>query len=192
MKDAEASVQLLRDIESERKVLPESSSLKNFETRAWSLINRGIEIRKLDFSDQKDKRITCFNRELQKISRVKLPDGKATTLAKRIEKHDKDLARYLEESGVEYPINRAEQQLRPLVVARKNSYGWSALLDNPDVSREEFVEMVLEEELATSSLQYLDKRRIPHRPWQTPAEIRVAGVPSGIWQMYRERYAWEL
>lgn len=116
-------IHLLRDVENERKVLPGSASLKNFETRAWNLVNRGIEISKLDFSQQKDKGIAWFKRELQKISRMKLPDGKATTLAKRIAKHDKDLARYLEESGVEYHNNRAERQLRPLVVARKNSYG---------------------------------------------------------------------
>lgn len=116
-------IHLLRDIENERKVLPGSASLKKLETLAWNLVNRGVEISKLDFSEQKDKGIAWFNSELQKISRMKLPAGKATTLAKRIAKHDKDLARYLEESGVEYHNNRAERQLRPLVVARKNSYG---------------------------------------------------------------------
>ena len=54
---------------------------------------------------------------------MKLPEGKPTTLAKRISKHHKDLIRYLTEPGVEYHNNRAERQLRPLVVARKNSYG---------------------------------------------------------------------
>ncbi len=54
---------------------------------------------------------------------MKLPEGKASTLAKRIAKHYQDLARYLVEPGVEYHNNRAERQLRPLVVARKNSYG---------------------------------------------------------------------
>lgn len=116
-------IHLLRDIENERKVLPGSASLKKFETRVWNLVNRGIEISKLDLSQQKEKGITWFSKELKKISRMKLPDGKATTLAKRIAKHDEDLARYLEESGVEYHNNRAERQLRPLVVARKNSYG---------------------------------------------------------------------
>jgi len=116
-------IHLLRDIEKERKVLPGNASLKKFETRAWNLVNRGIEISKLEYSQQKTKGIAWFGRELLKISRMKLPDGKATTLAQRIAKHEKDLARYLEEPGVEYHNNRAERQLRPLVVARKNSYG---------------------------------------------------------------------
>lgn len=86
-------IHLLRDIENERKVLPGNSSLKNFETRAWNLVNRGIEISKLDVSKQKDEGVAWFIRELKKISRMKLPAGKATTLATRIAKHDQDLAR---------------------------------------------------------------------------------------------------
>jgi transposase len=104
-------------------VLPGNASLKKFETRVWNLVNRGIETSKLDFSTLKTTGITWFAKELLKISRMKLPDGKATTLAKRIVKHNKDLARFLEEPGVEYHNNRAERQLRPLVIARKNSYG---------------------------------------------------------------------
>ncbi len=100
-----------------------AATLKKFETRAWNLVNRGIEISKLHYFQQKTEEIAWFGRELLKISRMKLPNGKAITLAKRIAKHDKDLARYLEEPGVEYHNNRAEQQLRSLVVARKNSYG---------------------------------------------------------------------
>ncbi len=116
-------VHLLRDIGNERKVLPGNVSLEKFETRTWNLVNKGIEISKLDSSNKKIKGIKWFGKELLKISRMKLPNGKASTLAKRIAKHDKDLARFLEEPGVEYHNNRAERQLRPLVIARKNSYG---------------------------------------------------------------------
>ena len=116
-------IHLLRDIGNERKVLPGNASLKKFEARTWNLVNKGIEISKLEFSNQKTKGISWFAKELLKISRMKLPDGKASTLAKRMAKHDKDLARYVEEPGVEYHNNRAERQLRPLVIARKNSYG---------------------------------------------------------------------
>ncbi len=86
-------------------------------------MNKGIEISKLKSSTQKSKMIKGFGKELLKISRMKLPNGKASTLAKRIEKHANDLARFLEEPGVEYHNNRAERQLRPLVIGRKNSYG---------------------------------------------------------------------
>lgn len=116
-------IHLLRDIGNERKVIPGNASLEKFETRTWNLVNRGKEISKLEPSNKKTRDIEWFAKELQKISRMKLPDGKAQTLAKRIKKHDKDLARFLEEPGVEYHNNRAERQLRPLVIARKNSYG---------------------------------------------------------------------
>ena len=116
-------IHLLRDIETERKVLPGSASLEKFETRAWALVKKGVEISKLDNSTKKAKEIIRFDKALLSISKMKLPKGKASTLAKRIAKHYQDLARYLVEPGVEYHNNRAERQLRPLVVARKNSYG---------------------------------------------------------------------
>lgn len=116
-------IHLLRDIETERKVLPGSASLEKFETRAWALVKKGIKISKLESSTQKTKEIIRFDKALLSISKMKLPEGKAQTLAKRIAKHYQDLARYLVEPGVEYHNNRAERQLRPLVVARKNSYG---------------------------------------------------------------------
>jgi len=116
-------IHLLRDIENERKVLPGSISLEKFEIRAWDLVKKGVEISKLEESSQKSKEIIRFDKALRSISKMKLPDGKASTLAKRIDKHHQDLARFITEPGVEYHNNRAERQLRPLVVARKNSYG---------------------------------------------------------------------
>lgn len=116
-------IHLLRDIETERKMLPGNASLAKFESRTWALVKKGIEISKLENSTQKTKEIIRFDKTLLSISKMKLPDGKASTLAKRIAKHYQDLARYLVEPGVEYHNNRAERQLRPLVVARKNSYG---------------------------------------------------------------------
>lgn len=79
-------------------------------------------------SVDKTKEIKWFVKELLKISRMKLPDGKAKTLAKRIEKHQEDLIRFLEKPEVEYHNNRAERQLRPLLIARKNSYGSNTLM----------------------------------------------------------------
>lgn len=116
-------IHLLRDIENERKVLPGSVSLERFEKRSWDLVKKGVEISKLENSTQKAKKIIRFDKELLNISKMKLPAGKSSTLAKRIAKHYQDLTRFLVEPGVEYHNNRAERQLRPLVIARKNSYG---------------------------------------------------------------------
>jgi hypothetical protein len=76
--------------------------------------------------------------------------------------------------------------------AKEADIEWSALLDNPNISRQDYISLILEEELSLKSVEYLKKRNIPHRPWQNPTEIRASGVPHGLWQMYRERFLWKL
>jgi hypothetical protein len=51
--------------------------------------------------------------------------GRAETLVKRIEKYRDDLIRFVTHPGVEFHNNRAERQLRPIVVNRKVSFGSS-------------------------------------------------------------------
>ena len=116
-------IHLLRDIANERKIFPASISLSKFETRMWAVLNKGLDITKLENSVMKTKAIKSFDKELLSISKMRLPTGKASTLAKRISKHFQDMRRFILEPGVEYHNNRAERQLRPLVIARKNSFG---------------------------------------------------------------------
>ena len=52
-----------------------------------------------------------------------LPKGKPTTLQKRIGKYEGELLTFVENPEVEYHNNRAERQIRPMVISRKMSYG---------------------------------------------------------------------
>lgn len=75
--------------------------------------------------------------------------------------------------------------------AGQANINWSEILDNPDVSRENYIQDILEDELGKDKLAYLDKRDIPHSPWRTPEEIAKLGMRQGLWKAYRQRYSWE-
>ena len=113
----------LRDIDKERKIMPGSITLQAFETKAWELLEKGIEISRQEDSEEKSSKVAEFKKQLLALSKIKLPDGKPKRLTKRIEKYHDELCRFLTEPNVEYHNNRAERHLRPTVVARKNSYG---------------------------------------------------------------------
>lgn len=67
---------------------------------------------------------------------------------------------------------------------------WVKMSDNPDVSRRDYVRIMLDSVLEGMPAS-LDKRGVPHSIWRTPQEIAKLGVPHGLWEMYRERYFWE-
>jgi hypothetical protein len=60
---------------------------------------------------------------LDSLTTMPVTQGKATTLQKRIEKYRDDLIRFVTHPEVEFHNNRAERQLRPLVIGRKVSFG---------------------------------------------------------------------
>ena len=49
--------------------------------------------------------------------------GKGKNLTKRILKYQEDIFRFVEDPKLEWHNNRAERQIRPLVVSRKMSFG---------------------------------------------------------------------
>ena len=64
-----------------------------------------------------------LGKELGKIARMPVTRGRGETLRKRIVKHRNEMIRFATVPGVEWHNNRAERQLRPLVIARKLSFG---------------------------------------------------------------------
>ncbi len=60
--------------------------------------------------------------------------------------------------------------------AEKADIPWTRVLDNPDVSREEFVRTELKETVDPEALKSLDK----------------TGIPYGLWDRYHKRYNWQL
>jgi hypothetical protein len=73
--------------------------------------------------------------------------------------------------------------------AKVANMDWVRVINKPDISRKDYIKMMLDEELG-DKLAYLDKRDIPHSPWRTPDEIAKTGIHHGLWKMYREKYLW--
>ena len=59
--------------------------------------------------------------------------------------------------------------------AEKTEVDWTRIIDNPDITREEFVRLEIEESMSPEALQALKQN----------------GVPLGLWQTYRKRYDWQ-
>jgi hypothetical protein len=72
---------------------------------------------------RKDTALKKLEKRLDRLACMKVTRGKATTLVKRIAKYRDDVIRFVSHPGVEFHNNRAERQLRPLVINRKISFG---------------------------------------------------------------------
>jgi len=116
-------IHLLRDIHNERRILPKSKSLEQLEQNLIHFIEEGLRIQAMAQGPEKEKAYKKLVAKLDRIAGMKVPQGKPTTLVKRIEKHKDDLIRFVTDPQIEYHNNRAERQIRPLVVNRKTSFG---------------------------------------------------------------------
>ena len=116
-------VHLLRDIAKEREVLINSKLLEKFDNTVRRLIEHGLKAQAMPEGPAKKAEIDKTEKILKRLSVMKVTKGKATVLVKRIAKYRDDLIRFATHPGVEFHNNRAERQLRPLVIARKISFG---------------------------------------------------------------------
>ena len=115
-------VHLLRDISDERKILKNSVLLKKFDDRIRCFINDGLRIQKMESGDLKETEIRKLEKTLAAITKMKVTKGKAETLIKRIKKYQTEIIRFVNHPELEYHNNRAERQIRPIVISRKISY----------------------------------------------------------------------
>jgi len=118
-------VHLLRDIKKEREILSGSKLLKRFDKAVKSFIENGLQVQAMPDGEVKDGALAKLEKQLDRLTRMQVTKGKATTLVKRIEKYRDDLIRFVTHPGVEFHNNRAERQLRPIVVNREVSFGSS-------------------------------------------------------------------
>lgn len=118
-------VHLLREIKKEREILSESELLKRFEKAVKRFIEDGLAVQAMPDGKAKDRARQRLERKLDSLTRMKVTKGRAETLVKRIEKYRDDLIRFVTHPDVEFHNNRAERQLRPIVVNRKVSFGSS-------------------------------------------------------------------
>jgi hypothetical protein len=97
--------------------------------------------------------------------------GTATTLQKRIVKYRDDLIRFVTHPDVEFHNNRAERQLRLLVIGRKVSFGSQTL---SGALRHCVIHSIVE----TCKLQNKDPFEFIHRPiWNYP----ITRIGTKIW-----------
>jgi len=115
-------VHLLRDIKKEREVLS-SKLLKRFDEAIRSFIDEGLKVQAMPDGNPKEKAIEKLEKQLDKIIRMPVTKGRGETLIKRMQKYRDDLIRFVTHPGLEFHNNRAERQLRPLVISRKISFG---------------------------------------------------------------------
>ena len=64
-----------------------------------------------------------MEKRLTRLTTMPVTKGKAITLQKRINKYREDLIRFVTHPDVEFHNNRAERQIRPMVISRKVSFG---------------------------------------------------------------------
>jgi len=115
-------VHLLRDISDERKILKDSVLLKKFDDRIRNFINDGLKIQKMESGVLKENAVRKLEKTLTAITNMKVTKGKAETLIKRIKKYREEIIRFVYHPELEYHNNRAERQIRPIVISRKTSY----------------------------------------------------------------------
>ena len=118
-------VHLLREIKKEREILSRSRLLKRFEKAVKRFIEDGLAVQAMPAGSAKDQAMAQLEAKLDKLTRMRVTKGRAETLVKRIEKYRDNLIRFVTHPDVEFHNNRAERQLRPIVVNRKVSFGSS-------------------------------------------------------------------
>jgi hypothetical protein len=117
-------VHLLRDVKKECEAYPSCISLERFGKRISGFVDAGKDARLMTDEQARDERTRMLRRELARIGKMRMPViGRGQALAKRILKYQDDIFRFIEDPGLDYHNNRAERQLRPLVVSRKMSFG---------------------------------------------------------------------
>ncbi|MFC1453466.1 IS66 family transposase [Verrucomicrobiota bacterium] len=116
-------VHLLRDIKKEREVLRGSKLLERFESKVKEFIETGLQVQTMVEGPEKTREVRKLEKQLDRLTSMPVTKGKATTLQKRIDKYRDDLIRFVTHPDVEFHNNRAERQLRPMVIGRKVSFG---------------------------------------------------------------------
>ena len=115
-------VHLLRDIKKEREVLS-SKLLERFDEAVRNFINEGLKVQAMPDGGAREKAVGKLEKQLDRIIRMPVTKGRGETLIKRMQKYRDDLIRFATHPGIEFHNNRAERQLRPMVITRKISFG---------------------------------------------------------------------
>ena len=136
-------VHLQGDINDEIKISPDDNALKQLKEGIKEIIRKGQKVKELSLltpstlthldsksktsrnSTKKEKR--KGRKEVQEIlyrlTLLESENHKTMTLIGRIIKHKDSLLRFMDHPDVEYHNNRVERAIRPMVIARKITFG---------------------------------------------------------------------
>lgn len=105
------------------KAADEAASWGGFAKKLRRLLRDGIRLRsREDFEPAKyASRIRLIDRRLVKLSNAEYADPDARRLAKRLHRHQDQLFTFLDRPEASWENNRAEREIRPAVILRKNS-----------------------------------------------------------------------
>ena len=118
-------VHLIRDIRKELEVIPGNRYLIGLEKRTAKLIRIARELAASKITEWKrNKKSAQATKLLKEMLAAKPPNRKVCqTLAKRLKRYKNSMLTFLEIPGMDCHNNRAERQLRPVVLFRKVSFG---------------------------------------------------------------------
>ena len=101
-----------------------TEQFKRFKRRVLRLLRDAFRIHEnIRDKETRERRVALLHRRLRTIYEETYSDPDCQRIAKRLRRHKDELFTFLEVEGVDWHNNEAERALRPMVVARKNSYG---------------------------------------------------------------------
>ena len=117
-------IHFARDVHEERLVTPADSCLELLHDKT-QLIMDSAKVLKLATVPLVDIPAvqSAMRGALADMLKAAPPPSRALTLVKRLQKHRDSLLNFLDVPGAEFHNNRAERQLRPVVIFRKLSFG---------------------------------------------------------------------
>jgi len=117
-------VHFVRDIREERLITPGNVFLDELKRQTQIIVDSAKVLHAGDLSQQ---RVSVLSDDMQqalnRMLALQPPSGAALRLVKRLHKHRDSLLNFINVPGAEYHNNRAERQIRPVVIFRKLSFG---------------------------------------------------------------------
>lgn len=117
-------IHFARDVHDERLITPEDSFLDLLHDKTQLIMDSANTLRVGALPAATVKTLQRgIHHALDAMTALEPPKSRALTLVKRLQKHRDSLLNFLNVPGAEFHNNRAERQLRPVVIFRKLSFG---------------------------------------------------------------------
>jgi transposase len=117
-------IHFARDVHDERLITPKDVFLDVLHDNTQLIMDSAKTLRSDTLPTAAAKTLQCgMHQALETMTALDPPESRALTLVKRLRKHRDSLLKFLMVPGAEFHNNRAERQLRPVVIFRKLSFG---------------------------------------------------------------------